>query len=114
MNLGFKLFLGLNVGIFRLTGGRLGSKMSGQKILLLTTTGAKTGKRRTVPVMQFELEGKRYVIGSYAGAPEDPAWIKNLRKVPEAEVEVPGEKYRARAVFLSVEARSKIFGQVKE
>ncbi len=110
----FKMFIATHVGLFRLTGGRFGSSMMGGKVLLLTTTGNKSGKPRTVPVMQFDDDGKRYVIGSGGGSAEDPSWIKNLRKTPEVGVEVRGEKYRARASILTGDARAQVFKKVKE
>jgi deazaflavin-dependent oxidoreductase (nitroreductase family) len=115
MNPIMKLFVKTNIVMFRLTNGRLGSSMSGNKILLLTTIGNKSGQPRTVPVMQFDEGGKRYVIGSFAGAPEDPAWIRNIRKTPEVEVETRGEqKYRARASLLSGEERTRIYEIAKQ
>ncbi len=113
MNPLFKLIVGTNIAMFRLTGGRLGSSMAGGKLLLLTTTGNKSGKPRTVPVMYFDFDGKRYVVGSFGGAPQDPAWIRNLRKTPEAGVEVPGEKYRARASILPSDVRTEVFEKIK-
>jgi len=110
----FKMFLATHIAIFRLTGGRLGSAMRGHHVLLLTTTGNKSGKPRTVPVMQFDLDGKRYVVGSAAGAAEDPAWIKNLRKTPEVGVEVRGEKYRARAAVLGSAERASIYARIAQ
>jgi deazaflavin-dependent oxidoreductase (nitroreductase family) len=114
MNPLFKIIVVTNVALFRLTGGRLGGSMGKDKILLLTTTGNKSGKPRTVPVMYFEFDGKRYVVGSMGGAPQDPAWIKNLRKTPEVDVEVRGEKYRARASILPSDVRAGVFDKVKQ
>ncbi|HEY7954165.1 MAG TPA: nitroreductase family deazaflavin-dependent oxidoreductase [Polyangia bacterium] len=105
----FKLFIGTHVALFRLTGGRLGSKMGGGKVLLLTTTGNKSGKKRTVPVMQLDEDGRRFVIASAAGSKEHPAWFKNLRAHPEVTVEVRGQRYDARAEPLSSEERAKIW-----
>jgi deazaflavin-dependent oxidoreductase (nitroreductase family) len=109
-----KMFVATHVALFRATGGRLGSSMRGGKILLLTTTGNKSGKPRTVPVMQFEDQGRRFVIGSFAGAPQDPAWIKNLRKTPRVGVEVPGRRYDADTKVLSGDERSRIWKKVVE
>jgi deazaflavin-dependent oxidoreductase (nitroreductase family) len=69
----------------------------GDRILLLTTTGAKTGQPRTAPVV-YHLDGDRYVIAaSKGGAPTHPGWYHNLVKHPEAVVEVKTEKFKARA-----------------
>lgn len=114
MNTLFKIVSATHIALFHLSGGRIGSSMRGQSVLLLTTTGNRSGKPRTVPVMQFEVDGKRYVVGSAGGSPKDPAWIKNLRKTPEVEVEVRGEKYRARASILAGDARAAVFRNVTQ
>ncbi len=109
----FKLFVLAHVALFRATGGRLGSKMMGQNVVLLTTTGRKTGKRRTVPLMIFEDGGRHFVIGSAAGSPEHPAWYKNLQQTPQVTVELPGERYEAQARTLpSGEERGRIWQKV--
>lgn len=112
MNVLFKIVSATHIALFRLTGGRVGSSMRGQGVLLLTTTGSRSGQPRTVPVMHFDVEGRRYVVGSAGGAPQDPAWIKNLRKTPEVGIELRGEKYRARASILTGDSRAQIFKNV--
>ena len=104
-----KLFIALHVAVFRLTKGRLGSTMGGHKVLLLTTTGAKTGRPRTVPVMIFEDGGRRMVIASAAGSPVHPAWYKNLMKTAMVTVELPGQSYPARAETLSSAERAVVW-----
>ena len=108
----FKMFVATHVAIFRATGGRIGSSMQGGKVLLLTTTGNRSGKQRTVPVMQFDDDGRRYVVASFAGSPEHPAWFKNLQKTPEVGVEVRGERYRARAEVVSAEERARLWQKI--
>lgn len=112
MNPIFKLIVVTHVALFRATKGAFGSSMKDQKILLLTTKGNQSGKMRTVPVMQFDNDGKRYVIGSAGGSPNDPAWIKNLKKTPEVGVEVRGEKYRARARIVAGDERKPIWDRL--
>jgi deazaflavin-dependent oxidoreductase (nitroreductase family) len=69
----------------------------GDKLLLLTTRGAKTGQLRTTPVV-YHRDGNRYVIAaSKSGAPSNPAWYHNLVRHREAEVEVGTEKFKVRA-----------------
>lgn len=81
---------------FRAKGGK-GVGMFGDKLLLLTTRGAKTGQVRTTPLV-YHRDGDRYVIAaSMGGAPRHPAWYHNLVKHREAEVEVGTEKFKARA-----------------
>jgi deazaflavin-dependent oxidoreductase (nitroreductase family) len=109
-----KAIVAFHIFIFRLTRGRWGAYFKNGPVLLLTTTGNKSGKPRTVPLMRFDdQDGKRYVIGSMGGNPTDPAWIKNLRKMPEVGVEVPGENYRAHATLLEGEARQQVYDRVK-
>jgi deazaflavin-dependent oxidoreductase (nitroreductase family) len=72
--------------------------MQGRKVLLLTTVGNKSGKSRTVPVVPFFDNGETYVMASMGGAPEHPAWYKNLRAHPEVGVQVGPDKWEARAV----------------
>jgi len=69
----------------------------GDKLLLLTTRGAKSGRARTAPLV-YHRDGDRYVIAaSMGGAPTHPSWYHNLVKHPEAEIEVGTEKFKVRA-----------------
>ena len=83
---------------YRETGGDVGHIWRrGSKILLLTTTGRKSGKQTTTPLI-YENDGDRYVIvASKGGAPEHPGWYLNLRKNPEVELQVQSEVFFARA-----------------
>jgi deazaflavin-dependent oxidoreductase (nitroreductase family) len=81
---------------FHAKGGK-GIGHFGDKLLLLTTRGAKSGHVRTKPLV-YHRDGDRYVIAaSMGGAPTHPAWYHNLLKHPDVEVEVGTEKFRARA-----------------
>jgi deazaflavin-dependent oxidoreductase (nitroreductase family) len=87
----------LNVPIYRLSGGRLAGKIGRAPVLLLTTTGRKSGQRRTAPVV-YLADGERLsVIGSNAGNARTPAWSLNLKANPEAEVEVGRDRRAVRA-----------------
>jgi deazaflavin-dependent oxidoreductase (nitroreductase family) len=112
MNLIQKAFIGAHVRLYRATHGRVGANVFGGRVLLLTTTGAKSGLPRTVPVMYFDCAGKRVVVASYAGGPADPAWFKNLSRDGNVEVQVEGRKYRARARILEGEERASCYRQV--
>jgi deazaflavin-dependent oxidoreductase (nitroreductase family) len=92
-----KLFVAGHVRLYQSSGGRWGGTMSGRKILLLTTTGNKSGKSRTVPVVPF-FDGETYVIASMGGAPEHPSWYRNLRANPDVGVQIGADQWRARAV----------------
>jgi deazaflavin-dependent oxidoreductase (nitroreductase family) len=96
---------------FRANRGEISSgPLAGRHVMLLTTTGAKTGKERTA-VLGFGKDGNRYVIiASGNGAPSHPAWYFNLQARPIATVEIgPGpEKFKARARTARPEEREKL------
>src|ERR1700742_2161212 len=73
---------------FRANGGKVGGQFAGAELLLLTTTGAKSGQPRISPLAYFRVDGKLIIIGSFAGAPVNPGWVHNLRANPQAHVEV--------------------------
>jgi deazaflavin-dependent oxidoreductase (nitroreductase family) len=73
---------------FRSNDGKVGGQFEGADLLLLTTTGAKSGQQRISPLAYFTIDGKLIIIGSFAGAPKDPAWVHNLRANPQAHIEV--------------------------
>jgi deazaflavin-dependent oxidoreductase (nitroreductase family) len=109
----FKLFMALHVGLYRLTGGRIGGAMNGGTILLLTTTGRKTGKARTVPVMMFRDDaGNPVVTASKAGAPDNPAWFENLKAKPEVTYQVGAEVKKARAEIAPPELRNQLWAKL--
>src|SRR6185312_13980652 len=76
---------------FRANGGKVGGQFANADLLLLHTTGAKSGQPRVSPLAYFRIDGKLIVIGSFAGAPVSPAWVHNLRADPRARVEVGSE-----------------------
>jgi len=73
---------------FRANGGKVGGPFEGADLLLLTTTGAKSGQPRVSPLAYQRVDGRMLIIGSYRGADIDPAWVHNLRANPRAHVEV--------------------------
>ena len=105
-----KLFGQAHVRRYRETGGEVGHIWKrGAKILLLTTTGRKSGRRTTTPLI-YEQDGDRYVvIASQGGAPEHPGWYRNLSKTPGVEVQVKDEVFRARARTAEGEERERLW-----
>jgi deazaflavin-dependent oxidoreductase (nitroreductase family) len=82
---------------FRANGGKLSGPLAGSQLLLLTTTGAKSGKERTT-VIGYRKDGEQLVaIASGNGAPSHPAWYLNLQARPIATVEVGADKFKVRA-----------------
>ena len=93
----FSLFGEKHIRAYRETNGEIGYDWNGTKILLLTTTGRKSGERRTSPLI-FVPHGDGWaIIASKGGAPEHPAWYLNLDADPKVEVQVKGDVYEARA-----------------
>jgi deazaflavin-dependent oxidoreductase (nitroreductase family) len=96
---------------FRANGGKVGGPFEGAPLLLLTTTGAKTGRRLTTPVM-YNTDGERLLIfASKAGAPTHPAWYHNLVANPRVTVEVGTETFEAAATVLHGEERDRLFAR---
>jgi deazaflavin-dependent oxidoreductase (nitroreductase family) len=87
------------IDLFHAKGGK-GIGPFGDKLLLLTTRGAKSGAVRTTPLV-YHRDGERYVIAaSMGGAPKNPSWYHNLVKHREAEIQVGTEKFKVRATPL--------------
>src|SRR5690242_2265758 len=82
---------------FRANGGKVGPPFEGAPMLLLTTTGAKSGQQRTTPLVHTMDGDRLVVIASKAGAPNHPAWYHNLVANPTVTVEKGTERFQARA-----------------
>jgi F420H(2)-dependent quinone reductase len=105
----FKLFMGFQMFMYRLTGGKNGGTFRGFKVLLLTTTGNKTGKRRTTPVGYIQ-DGDRYVImGSNGGSDRHPGWFHNLKANPQVEVQVMDRRMKAVASVAQGQERARLW-----
>jgi F420H(2)-dependent quinone reductase len=87
----------LNVPLYRLSGGRIGGRLNRAPILLLTTTGRRSGEPRTAPVLYLRRGDDLVVIGSNAGNAKTPAWALNLQASPDAEVEIGRKRHSIRA-----------------
>ncbi len=99
------------IGEFRANGGKLGGPFEGAPMVLLTTTGAKSGIRRTTPLAYLP-DGDRIVIfASKAGAPTNPDWYHNLRAHPEVTVEVGSETRQLRASEAEGEERDRLYAE---
>jgi deazaflavin-dependent oxidoreductase (nitroreductase family) len=96
---------------FRANDGMVDGPFPGD-IVLLTTTGAKSGQPRLSPLAYITIEGKMFIAGSFGGAPKDPAWVRNLRAKPEAHVEVGTECYGVIARELPRDERDALFDKL--
>ena len=102
----------IHVAVFRATNGRLSSKLAGQKMLLLTTTGRRTGKPRTVPLLYVDDGEAMVVIGSNWGGRRQALWYRNLLANPEARVQVASSKRRVTAHVASGPERERLWSLV--
>jgi deazaflavin-dependent oxidoreductase (nitroreductase family) len=99
---------------FRANEGKVGGPFEGAPVLLLTSTGAKSGEQRTTPVV-YQPDGERMVIfASKAGAPNNPAWFHNLRANPTATVEVGSDTVEVEAVVTDGDERERLFSKQKQ
>jgi deazaflavin-dependent oxidoreductase (nitroreductase family) len=92
----------------RANGGRLSGPMAGRSLLLLTTTGARSGEPRTA-VLGYGFDGERYVVlASNNAAAAHPHWYRNLAADPRVTVEVGGDRFEARARTATGEERTRL------
>jgi deazaflavin-dependent oxidoreductase (nitroreductase family) len=100
------------VAEFRARGGKVGGYHAGMQLLLLTTTGARTGQRRAVPLTYLP-DGDRYIVtAGNAGADRHPAWYHNLAANPDVTVEVGNEVFPAVAVIAGEAEREALYERV--
>jgi F420H(2)-dependent quinone reductase len=99
----------LNTPLYRWSGGRIGGKVGRAPVLLLTTTGRKSGQKRTAPVVYLADGDRMVVINTNAGNERVPAWSLNLAANPEAEVEVGRKRLAVSARVAEGEERAELW-----
>jgi len=99
---------------FRANRHKTGGPFEGRPLLLLTTIGAKSGKRHTTPMMYIPDGERLLVIASNAGAPTHPDWYRNLVAHPQVTVEVGSETFNATAVVTEREERQRLWTRIVE
>jgi F420H(2)-dependent quinone reductase len=104
----------LNIPLYRFSGGRIGGHINRAPVLLLTTTGRRSGQARTAPVVYLADGGNLVVIGSNAGHGRAPAWSLNLKANPEAEVEMRRARRSVRARVAEGEERADLWRRHNE
>lgn len=92
-----KVLVFLNTYLYRFSRGMLGSKMAGNDVLLLKTTGRKTGKNHTTPINYYRDQGDYLVVASNWGKDQNPGWYYNLMHQPETTIQVKDRTVRVRA-----------------
>ncbi|HJR87136.1 MAG TPA: nitroreductase family deazaflavin-dependent oxidoreductase [Acidimicrobiia bacterium] len=95
--------------LYRLTRGRVGRRARGMDYLLLTTTGRRSGKSHTVPLLYLRDGPNLAVIASFGGKPRHPDWYWNLRNDPNAGVQIEGEHFAATAREADAEERGRLW-----
>jgi deazaflavin-dependent oxidoreductase (nitroreductase family) len=95
--------------VYRLSRGRFLSRVAGMPVLLLTTTGRRSGKARTTPLTFFRDGANLVVIASNGGADQPPDWSLNLRQNPRALVEISQDELTVQARTASAEERDRLW-----
>jgi deazaflavin-dependent oxidoreductase (nitroreductase family) len=93
---------------FRANDGKVGGPFDGNELLLLTTTGAKSGEARLSPLSCKRIDGKLLIVAGYGGADINPSWVYNLRANPRAHVELGNESFDVTARELPAAERADI------
>ena len=99
---------------FRANDGKVGPPFEGAPLLLLNTTGAKSGQERVSPVVYQPVGDAWAVFASKAGAPTNPDWFHNLKANPEASIELGTETVPVSATVLDGAERDEIWTKQKE
>jgi F420H(2)-dependent quinone reductase len=105
---------GTHAAIYRASGGAVAGRMFDSPVLLLSTTGRKTGKERTTPLLYLEDGENLVVVASDGGAPRHPAWYLNLKANPEVGVRVKERDLRARAEEETGEEKRRLWARLVE
>lgn len=105
----FRILGSVHRGLYRLTGGKVGGKMGNLRVLLLTTTGRKSGEPRTQPLLYTRSGAGYVVIASKGGASQHPLWYLNLRANPRAAVTVGRETSTVQARDAEGEERERLW-----
>jgi deazaflavin-dependent oxidoreductase (nitroreductase family) len=112
-DVGARLVTGFHEAVFRVSNGRVGNKGFGMPVVMLTTTGRKSGKRRTTMLTSPTQDGEGIVlVASYGGDDRHPAWFLNLRDNPEVEVTMRGQTRPMRARVASSEEKAELWPRV--
>lgn len=109
-----KVFTGVHRTLYKLSGGRIGGSMAGGDIIVLGTTGARSGKAREAALIGGHHDDGWIVIASWSGHDEHPGWFHNLQANPEATVLVGKEKTNVRARVAEGAERDGLWARMTE
>ena len=105
----FRILGRIHTRIYRVTGGKVGGGIGKARVLLLTTTGRKSGQPRTQPLLFARADNGYVLIASKGGAEHDPLWYRNLQATPRAEVQIGRKKEQVRARDAEGEERERLW-----
>jgi F420H(2)-dependent quinone reductase len=114
MSLRVKALSAIHRGIYAASGGRVGNRIAGMPVLLLTTVGRRTGKRRTSPLTYFEEDGAIVLVASYGGRPYNPAWFENLTANPKVDVRIGNDVRPMKARRATAGERARLWPRIVE
>ncbi|HEU4943848.1 MAG TPA: nitroreductase family deazaflavin-dependent oxidoreductase [Solirubrobacterales bacterium] len=102
--------MGLHTFVYRATGGRIGHSVPGMPtILLLDHVGAKTGQKRTSPLLYFRDGENVVIVASKGGFPKHPGWFHNLKANPDTKVQIGSERRLVHARVATPEERERLW-----
>lgn len=107
-----RFFTGLHGALYKLTRGKVGGKMSGGHIIVLGTTGRRSGKKRERPLIAMDHPDGWVVVASYSGHDEHPGWYHNLMAEPEATVQIGSDVHDVTARTTSGDERAELWEQM--
>ena len=105
----FRILGRLHTGIYRASGGKVGGGIGKARVLLLTTTGRKSGKPRTQPLLCARSGDAYVVIASKGGSEHDPLWYRNLQATPRAEIQIGRKTEQVQARDAEGEERERLW-----
>jgi deazaflavin-dependent oxidoreductase (nitroreductase family) len=112
MSLRVRVLSAVHRELYSASGGRVGRRIAGMPVLLLTTVGRRSGKRRTVPLTYFEDDGALVLVASYGGRPRNPDWFENLMAAGEGEVAIGRDRCRLSARRATAEERARLWPRI--
>lgn len=98
--------------LYRWTSGLIGARLDGLDVLLLTTTGAKSGIQRCIPLPYFRDGDRILLVASFGGNRKNPAWIANISANPEVQVQLKAKRWTARARISSGAERERLWAGI--
>ncbi len=111
-NIFIKWFMTINAFLIKISNGKIGGKLGTQTILILHTTGRKSGQPRSIPIAYFFHEGIYLIVESNWGKDNHADWYFNLQKQPQASIEVNGRMIKVNASFAEGEEYSRLWEYV--